>query len=88
MGDSSMRFFRTSPELYAQTQLAVDEAFRTDYIDAGRCDHVLPVELPAQSDGKCYIALPDWMTDHPLAASFISTVEEVSEEVYSLKINS
>ena len=77
-----MRYFRTSPQAYAQIQPAVDAAFRAEYIDSGRCEHILPVELPVQSDGKCYIALADWMTGHKDAGAFIKNVEEVDELTY------
>jgi hypothetical protein len=77
-----MRYFRTSPQAYAQIQPAVDDAFRAEYIDSGRCEHILPVELPVQSDGKCYIALADWMTSHPDAGAFVASVEEITEADY------
>jgi hypothetical protein len=77
-----MRFFRTSPAIYSQIQPAVDAAFRAEYIDSGRCEHILPVELPVQSDGMCYIALAEWMTGHPDAAGFIASVEEITEAQY------
>jgi hypothetical protein len=77
-----MRFFRTSPQAYASIAPAVDDAFRAEYIDTGRCDHILPTELPVQSDGMVYIALAEWMTSHPGAAGFIASVEEITEEQY------
>ncbi len=77
-----MRFFRTSPQAYSVIQPAVDAAFRAEYIDSGRCEHILPVELPVQSDGLCYIALAEWMTSHPDAAGFIQNVEEITEADY------
>jgi hypothetical protein len=77
-----MRFFRTSPQAYSVIQPAVDAAFRAEYIDSGRCEHILPVELPVQSDGLCYIALAAWMTGHKDAAGFIASVEEVDEATY------
>jgi hypothetical protein len=77
-----MRFFRTSPAIYSQIQPAVDAAFRAEYIDSGRCEHILPVELPVQKDGNVYIALAEWMTSHPDAAGFIQNVEEVDENTY------
>lgn len=78
-----MRYFRTIPQAYAQIQPSVDDAFRADFIATGRCEHILPVELPVQADGKCYIGLDDWMTSHPVAAQFIASVEEVSEAEYN-----
>jgi hypothetical protein len=77
-----MRFFRTSAAIYAQIAPAVDNAFRAEFIDSGRCEHILPVELPVQKDGLCYIALAEWMTGHPDAAGFIQNVEEVDEQTY------
>ena len=77
-----MRYFRTPPQAYAQLQPAVDNAFRAEYIDSGRCEHILPVELPVQKDGMVYIALAEWMTSHPDAAGFIQSVEEVTESQY------
>ena len=77
-----MRYFRTSPQAYAQIAPAVDDAFRAEYIDTGRCDHILPVELPVQKDGKVYIALAEWMTSHKDAAGFIASVQEISAEQY------
>lgn len=78
------RFFKSHPQIYAAVQPAVDEAFRADYIDSGRCDHILPVTLPVQSDGNVYVAVPGWFFDVPQAANFASTpgVFEVSEEEY------
>ena len=78
----AMRYFRTSPQAYAVIAPAVDEAFRAEYIDTGRCDHILPTELPVQKDGKVYIALAEWMTSHPNAGGFIASVEEITEEKY------
>ena len=77
-----MRYFRTSPQVYAQIQPAIDQAFRAEFIDAGRCEHILPVELPIQKDGKCYIALAEWMTLHKDAGAFLQSVEEVDEKTY------
>jgi len=82
MGGGDMRYFKTSPQAYAQIQPAVDDAFRAEYIDSGRCAHILPTELPVQKDGMVYIALAEWMTGHPDAAGFIASVEEVSEKQY------
>jgi hypothetical protein len=79
-----MRFFRTIPEAYTQLQPAIDEAFRADYIDTGRCEHILPPNLAPLSDGKCYLALPEWMTDAPGAEGFLGhpAVEEITEAEY------
>ena len=86
MGDfaMTMRYFRTAPEAYGQLQPAINEAFRADYIDTGRCEHILPPDLAPLSDGKCYLALPEWMTDAPGAEAFIShpAVEEITEEQF------
>lgn len=78
------RFFKSHPTVYAQVQPAVDEAFRADYIDNGRCDHILPVELPIQSDGNVYVAVPGWFFEQPQAASFAQApgVYEVTEAEY------
>jgi hypothetical protein len=77
-----MRYFRTSPQAYSVIQPAVDNAFRAEFIESGRCEHILPTELPVQSDGLCYIALAEWMTGHKDAAGFIANVEEVDEKTY------
>jgi len=77
-----MRFFRTNPATYSVIQPAVDNAFRAEYIDTGRCDHILPVELPVQKDGMVYIALAEWMTSHHDAAGFIASVQEITEAQY------
>lgn len=79
-----MRFFKSNPQVYAQIQPAVDDAFRAEYIDSGRCDHILPVTLPTQSDGNVYVAVPGWFFDVPQAASFAQTpgVIEVTEAEY------
>jgi len=74
----------TSPQAYAQIQPAVDAAFYDEKIATGNCDHILPVELPVQSDGLCYIALAELMTSHPDAAGFIASVEEVTEAQYQV----
>jgi hypothetical protein len=79
-----MRNFRTSPQAYALLQPAIDDAFRAEYIDSGRCEHILPPELAPMADGMCYIALPEWMTTYPGAEGFTShpAVEEISEAAY------
>ena len=77
-----MKFFRTSPQAYSVLQPAIDDAFRKDFIDTGRCEHILPVDLKPMADGMCYLALPEWMTSHPNAEQFIASVEEVSENDY------
>lgn len=79
-----MRYFRTSPEAYAQIQPAIDAAFHETYIATGRCEHILPVELAPLSDGKCYLALADWMTESEDAAPFLtnSAIEEIAEEEF------
>lgn len=79
-----MRFFKTHPAVYSALQPAIDEAFRAEFIDSGRCDHILPVELPVQSDGNVYVAVPGWFFDYPQAASFAQTpgVIEVTEAEY------
>lgn len=78
------RYFKASPETYVHLQPAIDEAFRADYIDTGRCEHILPPDLAPLSDGKCYLALPDWMTDAPGAEAFLANpaVEEITEEQF------
>jgi len=80
----TMRYFRTTPSAYAQLQPAIDDAFRADYIDTGRCEHILPPDLAPLSDGKCYLALPEWMTDAPGAEAFLANpaVEEITEEQF------
>ena len=82
MGDFVMRYFRTNPQTYAVLQPAIDEAFRAEFIASGRCEHILPVKLPVQSDGLCYLALAEWMTGHPNAGAFLQSVEEVDEKTY------
>jgi len=79
-----MRYFRTSSAAYAQLQPAIDDAFRVEFIDSGRCEHILPVDLAPMSDGLCYIALAEWMTDHPSSASFLAhpAIEEVTQEEF------
>jgi len=79
-----MKYFRTHPQAYAPLQIAIDDAFRADYIDTGRCEHILPVNLQPMSDGMCYLALPEWMTEASGADSFTNhpAVEEVSESQY------
>ena len=81
-GGNLMRFFKTSPQAYAQLQPAIDAAFYTDFIATGRCDHILPEALPVLADGLCYIALAEWMTSAPGAEGFISNVEEITEAQY------
>lgn len=77
-----MRCFRATHSTYDAIQQAVDEAFRAEYIDTGRCEHILPVDLAPMADGKCYLALPEWMTSHPNAAQFVASVEEITEAQY------
>ena len=79
-----MKYFRTSAQAYATLQAAIDDAFRAEYIDAGRCDHVLPVDLRPLNDGQCYIALPEWMTAAAGAEAFIAhpSVEQINKEQY------
>lgn len=85
MGDCDMsRFFRTSPQAYTPIQIAIDNAFSKDYIDTGRCEHILPVDLKPMADGLCYLALPEWMTSAEGADRFTKhpAVEEIDEETY------
>ena len=79
-----MRFFRTKPDIYSALQIAIDDAFRVDFIDAGRCEHILPVDLAPMSDGQCYLALPEWMTSAEGADGFTKhpAVEEIDEKTY------
>lgn len=76
-----MKYFRTTPDAYAQLQPAVDAAFFAKYIATGRCEHILPVKLPSMQDGLCYLALPDWMTESEDAAQFLAhpAIEEITE---------
>ena len=79
-----MKFFRTSPQAYSVLQPAIDDAFRADFIEAGRCEHILPVDLKPMSDGMCYLALPEWMTSAPGADGFTKhpAVQEITEDQY------
>lgn len=79
-----MRYFRTPPQAYAPLQIAIDDAFRADWIDPGHCDHILPVDLRPMADGMCYLALPQWMTEAKGAEGFTKhpAVEEIDEETY------
>ena len=79
-----MKYFRTSPQAYAQIQPLVDDAFRADYIDTGRCEHILPVDLSPMADGMCYLALPEWMTSAEGADGFTKhpAVQEIDEKTY------
>lgn len=85
MGKFTMRYFRTSPAAYAQIQPAIDAAFHADYIATGRCEHILPPELAPLSDGNCYLALPEWMTDSPNASPFLANpaIEEITDEQFT-----
>ena len=84
MGGAVVKYFCTSAQTYAALQAAIDDAFRAEYIDTGRCDHVLPVDLRPLNDGQCYIALPEWMTSVAGAEFFVShpSVEQISKEKY------
>lgn len=79
-----MKYFRTSAQAYATLQAAIDDAFRAEYIDTGRCEHILPVDSRPLNDGQCYIALPEWMTAAAGAEAFIAhpSVEQISKEQY------
>lgn len=80
-----MRYFRASPEAYAQIQPAIDAAVHAKYIATGCCNHILPVELAPMSDGKCYLALADWMTESEDAAPFLTNpaIEEITAEQFT-----
>ena len=80
-----VRYFRTSPAAYAQLQPAIDDAFRAEVIDSGRCENILPVTLAPMSDGLCYIALAEWMTSHPSSAPFLAhpSIEEITQQEFT-----
>ena len=79
-----MKFFRTSPQAYAPLQSAIDDAFRADFIDTGNCVHILPVDLKPMSDGMCYLAIRDEMTEEEGADGFTKhpAVQEITEDQY------
>lgn len=83
MGGVAMRYFRTTPEIYAQLQQEIDDAFRAELINSGRCEHILPVDLAPMPDGFCYMALPEWMPATPGAEQFLGLVDEVSESLFT-----
>lgn len=82
----SALYFKTAPEIYAQIQPAIDQAFRVDWIDAGKCEHILPPveEMPVRADGMCYLAVPEWMIAVTGADAFRDWpgVEEITEAEY------
>lgn len=76
-------YFKATPETYRQIQPAIDNAFRADWIDTGKCEHILPLvgEMPIREDGFCYLAVPTWMLEVVGADGFLSWpgVQEISE---------
>lgn len=80
-------YFKSTPEVYAQIQPAIDEAFRVDWIDAGKCEHILPPTLPVIG-GFCYIAIPDWMADAEGSEDFLDFpgIEKITEEEYNAAV--
>jgi hypothetical protein len=79
----SSLYFKATPETYCQIQPSVDDTFRVDWIEAGKCEHILPPaeEILIRDDGFCYLAVPEWMLNEVEADAFRSWpgVQEISE---------
>ena len=82
----SALYFKSSPGIYAQIQPAIDEAFRAEWIETGKCEHILPTSeaMPVRGDGMCYLGVPGWMIEVAGADIFRNWpgVTEITEEEY------
>lgn len=83
-------YFKSSPETYAQIQPAIDDAFRADWIETVKCEHILPIEPPIQLDNFCYLSIPNWMIEVVGAETFINWpgVTQITQEEYLLATQS
>lgn len=81
-----MTYFRTTIAVYTQIQPAINEVFRSDWIETGKCEQILPPveEVSIRGDGLCYLAVPEWMLDQIGADTFRSWlgIEEITEEEF------
>ena len=80
------KYYRATPEAYPQLAFQIDNqpVFKSEWIDSGCCEHIIPPSLPTQEDGYVYGTIPAWfLTRHPeKIAPFLAQVEEVTEEEY------
>jgi hypothetical protein len=83
-------YFRATVGVYNQLQPAIDQADREQpaphksFINAGHCEHILPVTPTIGVDGMAYIAVPAWLLGVNGAEQWASFegVEEITAEQY------
>jgi hypothetical protein len=83
-------YFRATPAVYAALQPLIDQADREQpaphksFINAGHCEHILPVQPTIGTDGMAYIAVPAWLLGVNGAEQWASYegVEEIDAATY------
>jgi len=77
------KFYKSTPEIYAQVQSCMNEQLYSKYIETGNASNILPVDVEPMQDGLVYTAIKLFICDDPLVETCVEQLTQITEEEYN-----